>query len=698
MNAFRKSAFDISNSVLTGQLKLIFVLWLLSFDGVVAQQENSVRDTVQLEEVQITAARISRPLRQVAAPVQVVEFPLHQGFTSGDLTAALSVVPGVQLQSGTAQTLRLTLRGIGSRSQYGTNRSRVYLNEIPLTGGDGTSVFDDLEVSFLQRAELTKGSYSAWHGSGMGGSVRFVSRRLHAQVANRASSLSSGFSAEAGVVAGSFGHVKWYGLAELENHHGFLSAGVARVSGDGYRENSAYTRTSGIVTGDWKWKNRNKLSYLFMLSDVHAYTPSSVDELTFRERPTAAAANWLAVKGFKEYSRWLAGIKYESLLAGRWVNSMHLSLNNYDQFEKRPFNLLDDHSVTLSVQETIRYTTASLSAMVGAEALMEHYNWEILENETSNQLLVSAEQRRNFNVFSAIEYTPFEKLRISMAVNAGLTSYKLKPGDETLAHTVYTPKPIFSPLFGIMYQPAGTFSIYASAGHGFSNPTVEEGLSSEGDMNPGLRPEQGWSIDLGAKSVFFNSRLTLQGSVYAILLSDLLVVRRPEETVFYGSNAGSSVLKGLEAMVDFRPVKQIRYTLTASLSDNRFKEFEEEGTDYSGNQLPGIPFYQLYSGLETVLSPHFRWNFTCRRTGTQYADDANAVKIKAWQTFDMNMTYEAKLFKTFCLRVQFAVNNLFDAHYASMVLINAPSFSGRPPRYYYPAFPRNFNTGIQLKW
>jgi iron complex outermembrane receptor protein len=249
-----------------------------------------------------------------------------------------------------------------------------------------------------------------------------------------------------------------------------------------------------------------------------------------------------------------------------------------------------------------------------------------------------------------------------------------------------------------MYQTSGSFSIYASAGHGFSNPTVEEGLSSEGVMNSGLRPEQGWSIDLGAKSVFFNSRLTLQGSVYAILLNDLLVIKRPEETVFYGSNAGSSVLKGLEAMVDFRPVKQIRYTLTASLRDNRFKEFEEEGMNYSGKQLPGIPIYQLYSGLETVLSPHFRLNFTYRRTGTQYADDANTVKVKAWQTCDMSITYEAKLFKSFRLRTQFAVNNLFDAHYASMVLINAPSFSGRPPRYYYPALPRNFNTGIQLKW
>ena len=42
------------------------------------------------------------------------------------------------------------------------------------------------------------------------------------------------------------------------------------------------------------------------------------------------------------------------------------------------------------------------------------------------------------------------------------------------------------------------------------------------------------------------------------------------------------------------------------------------------------------------------------------------------------------------------IRNLFDAHYASMILINAPSFGGQPPRYYYPGTPRYFYLGLRF--
>jgi iron complex outermembrane recepter protein len=74
------------------------------------------------------------------------------------------------------------------------------------------------------------------------------------------------------------------------------------------------------------------------------------------------------------------------------------------------------------------------------------------------------------------------------------------------------------------------------------------------------------------------------------------------------------------------------------------------------------------------------------------------VKVKGWKTMDTGLSYETSLARKLHLQTQLSVNNLFDEHYASMILINAPSFAGRDPRYYYPALPRNLALSVRLRW
>jgi iron complex outermembrane receptor protein len=651
-----------------------------------------LRDSVELDELQVTAARYPQSLRSLAVPVQLVTQAQLQLIPTGDLSAALASVPGVQLQSGTFQTLKLTLRGIGSRSQYGTNRTRVYLDDIPLTGGDGTSVFDDLELSFLSRAEIIKGSYSAWYGSGMGGSLRFVTRKA----------TDKAFSADAGVTAGSFGLLKLSGMALSDFNTGRLTAGISRLTGDGYRENSAFSRSSGILSGEFSnIKVLGKISYLLMLSDLHALTPSSVDKSTFQNNPSAAASNWLNVKGYKAYQRMLAGMKIDTELSDIWTNTLLFSTNTYDQYELRPFNILDDRSVTWSAQESLRYSSGFISMAVGLEALAERYSWQTLANDTREILIDAQETRHHLNAFASAELHPMKDLRISLAANVNFTEYNLKENQNSnrpVATSSYIGNAIFSPMTGVVYHLSKAFSLFSSAGHGFSNPTVEESLNSAGEMNSLLRPEQGWTFDLGVKSWFPSTRISFQGSLYTIFLNDLLVTKRPAEDVFYGDNAGSSVLKGIEVMFRQQPMNWLNYSISAAVSNNRFKDFTDDGISYDGNQLPGIPHSQVYSDIEIDLPWQLQFNAAFRYSGEQYADDANEVIVKGWKTLDAGIHFEASLARKLNLHAQLVVNNLFNERYASMILINAPSFAGRDPRYYYPALPRNFALSVRLRW
>ena len=80
------------------------------------------------------------------------------------LLMPLNRIPGILMHHGTFNTNRLTIRGIGSRTPYSTNKIKAYLGEIPLTSGDGETVLEDLENSSIQRVEIIKGPSSSLYG------------------------------------------------------------------------------------------------------------------------------------------------------------------------------------------------------------------------------------------------------------------------------------------------------------------------------------------------------------------------------------------------------------------------------------------------------------------------------------------------------------------------------------------------------
>jgi len=68
---------------------------------------------------------------------------------SANISEALNATPGVVMQSGTYGTNRLTMRGIGSRNQFGTAKILGYWNGIPLTNTRGELSIDDINLKSI---------------------------------------------------------------------------------------------------------------------------------------------------------------------------------------------------------------------------------------------------------------------------------------------------------------------------------------------------------------------------------------------------------------------------------------------------------------------------------------------------------------------------------------------------------------------
>ena len=96
-----------------------------------------------LSEVSVTAYHNPEKLMSVAGAVSVVPVDSLQ-YTGYNIVSSLSVSPGLIIQEATPGTMKLTLRGIGSRYPYGTKKIKMFFDGIPLYSAEGETYFDDL--------------------------------------------------------------------------------------------------------------------------------------------------------------------------------------------------------------------------------------------------------------------------------------------------------------------------------------------------------------------------------------------------------------------------------------------------------------------------------------------------------------------------------------------------------------------------
>jgi iron complex outermembrane receptor protein len=380
-----------------------------------------------------------------------------------------------------------------------------------------------------------------------------------------------------------------------------------------------------------------------------------------------------------------------------------------DPYERRPFNILDEESTHIGIRDLIEYRGRRFSLGAGAEYFLENFRWKTLKTlpEGQGALISDQKEKRSYlNGFAYAQWRPGKRVLVDAGLNLNLlgysitTLYRLDSSDQGGS---YRYDPVLSPRVGISYLHGKNIRSYASAGHGFSAPSLEETLLPEGMINTELRPESGWNLEAGNRGILQEGRLRYDLTLYSIFLSDLLVTERVAEDIFTGVNAGSAWNRGMELILDGKllpdgghPPFNAGLRISYHFSRNTFREFVDDGADFSGKELPGIPQQILRAALKgrfRDLSLEFQHVFT----GRQWMDDANELMYEGYNLnhLQLNWTHEFSASR-FAVNIYGGIRNVFNIHHASMILINAPSFGGQPPRYYYPGIPRYFYLGSRF--
>lgn len=678
-------------------LALLFVFHVVCFTQLFAQNPIPPQDSIilgdEIDEITITVFRSPHNLFNTPAPVNLI---LPQQLETGSALTpveALNQTPGVLMHHGTLNTNRLTIRGIGTRTPYGTNKIKAYFGEIPLTSGDGETTLEDLENTAIQRVEIIKGPSSSLYGAGLAGVILFHPKTVQRNFVQNQTTLAS------------FGTIKNSLTAGVTHNKFKLYASGSVLKSDGYRENNSTNRNNILLNSMYMFSERANLQVLINATKMKAYIPSSLDYTTYRESPESAAANWAAIEGNEEYSTGQVGISFNAYTQndGKISVAVFGSIKSLD--ELRPFNRLDESLNYLGWraywQKVINTENTETILTSGFEMFRENYDWSTYTNG-DNQLLSDNKEKRQYeNLYIQLESAIHKKLFISAGLNMNLTrfyytDYFLSNGDQSGSHKY---EPVLSPRLGVNYLINDDLSVFANVSHGFSTPSFEETLYPEGELNTNIQPETGWNYEAGFRSKPFTN-VQFSGSYYRIYVDNLLVAYRTGEDAYIGVNAGKTLHAGFETELlwnVFSAEKNNVLTLlgNATFANYKFLDFVNEDIDYSGNQLPGTTKTIWMAGAIVRPSKNFILNIWYRSTGEMPLDDANSGFSDGFGISNAELKYHGKKGK-FKVEIKGGIQNIFDVHYASMLTVNAPSFGGKLPRYYYPGNPRNYYMSVLI--
>lgn len=665
-------------------------------------------DTTSLGEVLIESMNIRDSLREIPAGVSLLRKSEIRRSDPQLLTEALNRQPGVFSQVGALNTNRISIRGIGSRAQYGTNRIKAYFDEIPITTGDGETVINNIDQNAVERIEIIKGPNSSIYGGGLGGVVHLLSQSTDHR--KKYTEISSTF--------GSYGLCKNTVNAGYADKEQSFYASYNHLQKDGFRDNSNYDRKSLMLQAKLTSDEKSSLSFLGNFTRLKAFIPSSLSKEDFDKNPESAAYTWGQAKGYESYDRLMAGLSYSHQFNSALQNTTSAFINYRDALEPRPFDILKQNTFNLGLRTKFNYTGnwggLPVRASLGGEFLNENYdggnfenNYDQLDSPGSlrGKQIAKVEQDRNYyNGFAQFKIEPVKDLKLTAGLNVNRTDYSLTDfykRDEVDQSGNFQFKTFWSPRFAILYKLAQDKNLYANVSKGFSTPTVDETLTPEGRINTSLKPERGWNYEIGFKGDLLKNLYT-ELSVYTIQIEDLLLAERVGQDQYIGVNAGKTDHSGVEFLAKYRFEITGALWLTPYLSlnynDYSFDEFVNKGEDYSGNELTGVPESKINLGLDINSKMGLSLNSNALFVSQIPLNDGNSKYTEAYRVVDLKLGYRLQLFSSLEAKANFGVNNIFDEHYAASIVPNSVGFGNSDPRYYYPGAPRNYYGGLSLRY
>ncbi|WP_205508630.1 TonB-dependent receptor family protein [Longitalea arenae] len=681
---------------------LIFLTALASV-SLQAQQHHSQDTTRTLQEVVVKAYEQHRQLKEVSAAVNVINAAQLERYNNTSFLPALNATPGVHMEERSPGSYRLNIRGSTLRSPFGVRNVKVYWNGIPFTDPGGNTYLNQLSYFNVNSIEVLKGPASSLYGAGTGGAVL-----INSQADNKAAGINLHYT------TGSYNLQNINAQVTLGDGDHNNTFGYARLTSDGYRDQSRMRRDVATWETRYKASDKQQLAASVMYGDLYYQTPGGLTAAQFNANPKSARPAAGAFPGAQDagaaiYQKtFLAGITHQyrftenfqntSVVYGAFSNIKNPAIRNYERRSEPHFG--GRTVFTLNRQ----WQSSSLQLSFGGEGQRGFFNTKTFGNAGGQPDTVQTDDDIDNYIYSGFVQGDL-RLPGDWSVSAGLSINK---SSITITRLTGPETGKLSASFNSEWAPRLAISkkiipgllMYASISRGFSPPGTAEILPSTSIINTGLQAEHGLNYEAGVKSSWLQQRLYVEVNAFYYQLQNAIVQRRDASGADYFENAGSTRQRGIESQASYqllpnsnRFVNSARLWASHTWHRFRYQDYKVVANDFSGNKLPGVPAHSIAAGIDLTTSPGWYINLTWFYRDPIALNDANTDMATSYNLAGGRTGWRRPLGKTIIMDLFAGVDNVFDVTYSLGNDINAAG-----GRYYNAAPGINYFGGISFQY
>lgn len=657
-----------------------------------------------LSEVVVTGYESNRPLLETAGAISVIDREVIERFDESSLVRAVNTVPGVRMEERATASYRLSIRGSSLRSPYGIRNVKVYLGEIPFTESNGITNLNLLDAANFNSVEILKGPTGSIYGAGTGGTLLLEPRRA----------ASGERVLQVGTTFGSFGLQRYTASASVGGEKQSLYLQYTRQQLDGYREQSGMDRETLLLTSIFNPSEKSTIQANLIYSDLFYQLPGGLTREQYEQNPLQARGGMfgsVAQNASMNQQGINLGLSQEYRFSDNWKNTT--ALYGLFRYRDHPFNTDYERNTNQEYGARSRFVYTTNLGDIGttitfggeyqrgfeAARTYDNNRGRTDSLRTDDEVLA-----KTGLLFTQAEFELPGNWIATAALSLNDTRYEITRLHQAPASGPYQYtrdfSAVLSPRVALLKRLKEQVSVHGSVSAGFSPPSEEELLTSDGALNQDLEAEKGLNYEAGIRGYTLGRKLSFDVVGFHFRLRETIASRQDLSSIAVFRNVGATSQSGLEAALGYtlhedatQPVSLLKVWGSYTYSHFRFRDYQKDEADLSGNQLTGVAPHTLTAGLDLATRFGLYLYLTANYVDEIPLTDENTVYADAYLVAGARLGLKRELGRHFALDVFAGSENLTDQKYSLGNDLNA--FGGR---YFQPASPRNYYGGLSLSY
>ncbi len=710
---------------------LIAVLQLSLFLIISAQDSSNSILKYTTDSVLVESTRYSLHLNEAPFSIDLIELKTIQNYLNPtSLEDILNSQAGIFVnnRNNLSQGDKITIRGIGARSQFGIRGIKIFLDGVPLTFTDGQSQLNNLDVDDIENIEILKGPSSVLYGNALGGVILITSKKQ----------LNRDYIFNPRLTIGNFGFSKISlstGLIFSEKIQAKVNVYSAKQ--DGFRERSQSKYYGMNFISHYRVSDRFNLSLITnYFNSPYLLNPSTLNKIDAESNPSMVRFPVYKFGLGKKLDQLQSGIilnyyfntnskikstiyfasrTLKNSIPGRFIKLDRLFGGIRTEYNHKT-KFLDNELVFLvgidfenQLDRRKEYINEGVDEFESVEPnkLLNEINYTdilINQDESVGSLGVFSylqyKLSRSFSLFTGIRFDDYQ-FDINNNFNANSSNLNNNTNMNNLSY-----------MLGYNFGLSNNINIYGNYSSGFQTPTINE-LSNnpieEGGFNENLLPEKVNNIELGIKGWIQQLNLFSTLSIFYMNFYDMLVSYESPQEITYYRNVGKANNIGTDFQLEYFASENFKLVSSFSFLHFKFSDyiitqvFENEpiNLQLKNKYLPGIPIHRASLSIQNNFTKKFYMGINVNWVDQYYTNDYNGALPgtefassnyvnDSYFKVDFNSNFTIN-HKQYSVKLNLAVKNIFNERYNGSIVPNA--FGGN---FFEPAPDRNYFISMEI--